>query len=216
MTSARQFEANRRNSQKSTGPKTERGKRHSRRNAFRHGLCAETVIEILEDVEDYKAFEAIITVDYDPHTAVERELVLRLASLLWRIRRATAIDTDLFRMQAEALRDRPHEGGRITYSRQAPDSGIYGLFAGPMDPDGWRPGFTDQGNDDTSCAAIQCGSSRELARSFLQLAKLDDDAFVRLGRYEARLWRQFAQTLLALQAVRRHNDTRWIHRLASE
>ena len=57
MTSFRQFEANRRNSQKSTGPKTEEGKRQSRRNAIRHGLCAETVIEIVEDIEDYRGFE---------------------------------------------------------------------------------------------------------------------------------------------------------------
>ena len=38
-------------------------------------------------------------------TAVERELVLRLASLLWRLRRTTAIETDLLRIQAEML---PH------------------------------------------------------------------------------------------------------------
>ena len=31
---------------------------------------------------------------------VERELVLRLASLLWRVRRASAIETDLFQIQA--------------------------------------------------------------------------------------------------------------------
>ena len=54
MTSFRQFEANRRNSQKSTGPKTEEGDTQSRRNAIRHGLCAETVIEIVEDIEDYR------------------------------------------------------------------------------------------------------------------------------------------------------------------
>jgi hypothetical protein len=69
------------------------GQRVSRRNALRHGLAAETVIEILENPDDYKAFEATIIADYDARTAVERELVLRLASLLWRIRRATAIET---------------------------------------------------------------------------------------------------------------------------
>ncbi len=37
----------------------------------------------VEGAEDYKAFEAAITADYDPRSAVERELVLRLASLLW-------------------------------------------------------------------------------------------------------------------------------------
>ncbi len=106
MTSFRQIEANRRNAIRSTGPSTEEGKRRSRRKAVRHGLCAETVIEIVEDVEDYREFEAAIIADYDAQTAVERELVLRLPSLLWRLRRATAIETDLLRIQAEIWRDR--------------------------------------------------------------------------------------------------------------
>jgi hypothetical protein len=109
MTSLRQLEANRDNAQRSTGPRTDEGKRVSRRNALRHGLAAETVIDILEDPDDYKAFEANIIADYDAQTAVERELVLRLASLLWRIRRATGIETDLLRIQAEILRERVHD-----------------------------------------------------------------------------------------------------------
>src|SRR6266705_3354220 len=104
MTSFRQIEANRRNAIRSTGPNTDEGKRRSRRNAVRLGLCAETVIEIVEDIDDYRAFEAAVIADYDAQTAVERELVLRLASLLWRLRRATAIETDLLRIQAEILR----------------------------------------------------------------------------------------------------------------
>src|SRR5580700_8451330 len=91
MTSFRQIEANRRNARKSTGPVTEEGKQRSRCNAVRHGLTAETVIGALEDADDYKAFEAAIVADYDAQSAVERELVLRLASLLWRLRRATTI-----------------------------------------------------------------------------------------------------------------------------
>jgi len=94
MTSYRQIEANRRNALKSTGPKTETGKQASRRNAVHHGLTAETVISALEDAEDYQAFEAAITADYDAQSAVERELVLRLASVLWRLRRATMMETD--------------------------------------------------------------------------------------------------------------------------
>ena len=95
-------EANRCNALRSTGPKTEAGKRRSWRNAVRHGLTAETVVVALEDIEDYQAFEAAIIADYDARTAVERELVLRLASLLWRIRRATAIETDLLQIQARS------------------------------------------------------------------------------------------------------------------
>ena len=48
MASPRQIEANRRNALKSTGPKTEKGKRRLRSNAIRHGLTAETVIAVLE------------------------------------------------------------------------------------------------------------------------------------------------------------------------
>jgi hypothetical protein len=99
MTSFKQFEANRRNARKSTGPTSEEGKQRSRCNAVRHVLTAETVIGALEDAEDYKTFEAAIIAD-DAQSAVERELVLRLASLLWRLRRATAIETGLFESQA--------------------------------------------------------------------------------------------------------------------
>src|SRR5580700_4844122 len=103
MTSFKQFDANRRNARKSTGPTTEEGKQRSRCNAVRHGLTAETVIGALEDAEDYKAFEAAITADYDAQSTVERELVLRLASLLWRLRRATTMETGLFEIQADHL-----------------------------------------------------------------------------------------------------------------
>src|SRR3954465_2184360 len=103
MTSIRQLQANRRNALKSTGPNTVEGKQKSRCNAVRHGLTAETVIGQLEDAEDYKAFEAAIIADYDAQSAVERELVLRLASLLWRLRRATKIETGLFEIQLKQL-----------------------------------------------------------------------------------------------------------------
>jgi hypothetical protein len=51
MTSFRQIEATRRNALRCTGPTTEEGKQQSWRNALRHGLTAETVIDGLEDSE---------------------------------------------------------------------------------------------------------------------------------------------------------------------
>src|SRR5476651_2708359 len=125
MTTFRQIEANRRNARKSTGPATEEGKLRSRCNALRHGLTAETVIGALEDSQDYQAFEAAIVADYDAQSAVERELVLRLASLLWRLRRATSMETGLFEMQADQLRE-------FRQTRQVhPDSRkiVYAMFA---------------------------------------------------------------------------------------
>src|SRR6266700_976220 len=103
MTSHRQIEANRQNALKSTGPNTQNGKQQSRRNALRHGFTAETVIEPLECPEEYRAFEEAIVSEYIPQTPVERELVHRLASLFWRLRRATSIETGLLRMQGEIL-----------------------------------------------------------------------------------------------------------------
>jgi hypothetical protein len=118
MTSWQQWQANRLNALKSTGPRTEEGKRISRRNALRHGLTSETVIDGLEDSEDYRGFEAAIIADYDAETAVERELVLRLASLLWRLRRIIAIETDLFAIQAEIPHGRRREAATGEFTNQ--------------------------------------------------------------------------------------------------
>jgi hypothetical protein len=186
MTSWRQFQANRLNALKSTGPRTEEGKRTSRRNALRHGLTAETVIDGLEDGEDYRGFEAAIIADYDAETAVERELVLRLASLLWRLRRIIAIETDLFQIQAEILRDR-----RDTVTT------MHGEL-----PDRAPEVLTLAEGDRLSCSGPAL-SPRELTHCFLRLGNLDGGAFERLGRYNAALWKQTAQTLLLLGSIRR-------------
>jgi hypothetical protein len=52
------------------------------------------VIDALEDAEDYAAFEMSVTADYEAQSAVERELVC-----LWRLRRAAAIESGLFKIQ---------------------------------------------------------------------------------------------------------------------
>jgi hypothetical protein len=154
MTSFRQIEANRRNAHRSTGPNTEEGKRRSRQNAVRHGLCAETVVEILEDVEDYRGFEAAVIADYDATTTVERELVLRLASLLWRLRRATAIETNLLRIQGEILRER-RSAGRTDRTMNLPSgwgSAPYPVLAAMGHADGDAPWPVDQ----NSCSTGPC------------------------------------------------------------
>ena len=207
MTSFRQIEANRRNAHRSTGPNTEGGKRRSRQNAVRHGLCAETVVEIVEDVDDYRGFEAAVIADYDARTAVERELVLRLASLLWRLRRATAIETDLLRIQAESLRER-RSAGWLDRSPTSP-AGLgrpaYPVLARTGDADGGAsPWPTDR---DPCCHALAwtpqpIGSQRQLTLSFQRLANLDSAIFERLGRYEAALARQALRTIFMLRSAR--------------
>ena len=210
MTSYRQIEANRRNALKSTGPRTEQGKRRSRQNAVRHGLTAETVVVALEDIEDYQAFEAAVIADYDARTAVERELVLRLASLLWRIRRATAIETDLLQAQAETLDDHRYAFELANETEQKLQS---------VNPDfriarACIHNYPRSGNDDeeeradteSDLTEMFAGNSitnlRELTCCFLRLTKLDNYAFERLGRYQVALWRQIVQTMLILRTAR--------------
>jgi hypothetical protein len=204
MTSFRQIEANRRNAIKSTGPSTEQGKHRSRRNAIRHGLCAETVIESIEDVDDYRAFEAAVTADYDVRTAVERELVLRLASLLWRLRRATSIETDLLRIQAEIMQDRRDQPqGRRT---QPVVFHIIEPASPRRDEAADDCGFElsdHQASVSSDASSSRDISPRDLAQCFQRLAAFDNGLFERLGRYETALWRQMVQTLFLLQAARR-------------
>jgi hypothetical protein len=199
MISYRQIEANRRNALKSTGPSTETGKRQSRRNAVRHGLTAETVIGSLEDAEDYRAFEAAIIADYDAQSAVERELVLRLASVLWRLRRATAMETGLFEIHAECL---------------SHDPGAYQLLSGSQEvirkagSDGGSVNEAQRNGMDQPAALTVKHIKLILKLSsslgpFCGLLIYPIFALERLSRCEATLCQQASRILFALNALNR-------------
>ena len=113
MATEKQIAANRLNAKNSTGPRTEHGKRRSRRNAIRHGLTAETTIGVLEDPAAYKALQRAIYSDYRPRTNFELELVARLVSLLWRLRRAVAIESGLLNIHAEIIGERKDAATQI-------------------------------------------------------------------------------------------------------
>jgi hypothetical protein len=199
MTSFRQIEANRRNAQLSTGPVTEEGKKQSRQNAVRHGLTAETVIDALEDAEDYAAFELAVTADYDAQSAVERELVLRLASLLWRLRRATAIESGLFKIQAKQLlqfrqRRRTHQDRQNI---------IDTMYRNAAVADELRPDQDDLANDSSPSPEAVADQTDELTHSYIRLSNLPTYPLDRLSRYEATLWRQACQTLFTLRCLER-------------
>jgi len=208
MASDRQIAANRLNSKKSTGPRTDQGKRSSRRNAIRHGLTAETIIDVVEDPADYEAFEEAIKHGYAPRTGVECELLARLASLLWRLRRATAIESGLLKIQVKDSHDsnvRPHLTTAITSEKLRV---FYDLLP-PINASKIAPSAVDRkgGRDDPS-HGLQLnrrpsGRARmDLVRSFRRLASLNDGVFDRLGRYETRLWRQTTQTIVLLNLLK--------------
>jgi hypothetical protein len=164
------------------------------------------VIGALEDAEDYNAFEAAIIADDDAQSAVERELVLRLASLLRRLRRATTMETGLFEIQADHLREFQHP-------RQIGEASadVHALF-GPAETGSFERTAAGQpitnGTQARPGPAIKIGAAptdpaAELARCFLRLANLPNFALDRLSRYEAALWRQVSQALFALDVLDR-------------
>jgi len=161
------------------------------------------VIGALEDAEDYKAFEVAMIADYDAQSAVERELVLRLASLLWRLRRATTMETGLFEIQADYLRE--FRQGRQPQPKS--QEIIYARFGWAdsfdADPDLASHGITNEPEARPSSGPKSVDPATELARCFLRLANLPSYPLDRLSRYEAILWRQAGQILFALDALDR-------------
>jgi hypothetical protein len=192
VTSLRQIEANRRDALNSTGPKSELGKKRSRCNAMRHGLTAETVIQFLEDEQDYKEFELSVTSDFDARTAVERELVLRLAGLLWRLRRATAIETGLLQIHSN-IESAEKQGAATTPIHQSVTATIAAVAE--------RMPTLSAASDR---AQVSQTFNSEIAARFLALSRADDGAFQRLTRYETALWRQLGQLLVTLEFLRRY------------
>ncbi|MGA2702751.1 MAG: hypothetical protein ABSH35_16870 [Isosphaeraceae bacterium] len=95
MATAAQIEANRRNAQKSTGPKTDEGKDRVRRNALKHGMAALTIMPVLpqedpEELED-KTQQAITAIK--PRDPLEHDLVCRAVRLSWALDRAERAET---------------------------------------------------------------------------------------------------------------------------
>jgi hypothetical protein len=89
--SARKVEANRKNAQRSTGPKTLRGKAYSARNAIKHGLFARQSMDFVaqgEDPQEYDELLGGLRAQYEPIGTAEELEAERLALCWWRLKRA--------------------------------------------------------------------------------------------------------------------------------
>ena len=142
--------------------------------------------------------------------------MLRLASLLWRLRRAT-METGLFEIEASDL------SGRVPTGRVDPASReiVYAVFrrkdAPSIDRDPTPGSVSAAANalakSDPDGAASSVSPATDLAHCFLRLADLPSFALDRLSRYEVMLWRQVDQILLALDGLDRRKPqergSRW-------
>jgi len=187
-------------------------RRRSRRRTWRDGLADQTVVNDFEDIRSYRAFERALVGGVDPRSVIELALAHRLASLLWRLRRASAIETGLFELQAEFLLAHQQDP-----SRGAGQSGSFETFsqtnshkiaAGPNGRH--HPPSADQEPLSFSVPPpplVLRSKSRAIAQCYLRLSHLDPTMLDRAGSYEASLWRQAAQTIWTLEEMRRPPPT---------
>jgi hypothetical protein len=98
MSTERQIEANKLNSQKSTGPKSPEGKAKSCLNRLSHGLTSNATIVPGEDPEEFIDLLTDLIGEYDPATPTEQILVEKMAMNQWLSLRG-------FRLQGEAFLD---------------------------------------------------------------------------------------------------------------
>src|SRR3990172_8931611 len=96
-TSEKQIEANRQNAQKSTGPKTEEGKKTSSQNSITHGINAVDITinspRLKENQSDYDLLVASLTDELRPKSVFQEHLVYKIANCLWRYRRVISAET---------------------------------------------------------------------------------------------------------------------------
>ena len=91
------LEANRRNAQKSTGPKTVNGKAVSKLNALKHGLLAQTVVvrghKLNESTNEFKKLCQAYYSELAPAGPLEEMLVDQIVQAAWRLRRARTAES---------------------------------------------------------------------------------------------------------------------------
>jgi hypothetical protein len=96
------MEANRRNSQKSTGPRSPAGKCASRFNALKSGIDAQSLVIPGEDAAELEAVAENYREQYQPENALEGFLVDEMVAADWQLRRLRKVEAQLWRQEAAA------------------------------------------------------------------------------------------------------------------
>jgi len=110
LISLKKIEANRRNAKLSTGPRTERGKRWSRRNAITHGVLASALLITdggTEDTAEFRKLVSRLTTDLEPVGNLEEMMVEKIAVCWWRLQSALRFEAEAIR---RARREEHHTG----------------------------------------------------------------------------------------------------------
>jgi hypothetical protein len=96
MATIKQIEANRLNSQKSTGPRSVEGKARSSQNALKSGIDAESLIILGEDRAALEALTQEYVERFHPSTPEQRHFVDILIRDDWQLRRLAKVDAQIW------------------------------------------------------------------------------------------------------------------------
>ena len=99
MSTQKQIDANRLNAQKSTGPRTEEGKRASSQNAMKSGLDAESQFVLGESRQEFAELQASYFDRFAPTTPEARFQVDNLVRNEWLLRRYHRVEAQLWEYQ---------------------------------------------------------------------------------------------------------------------
>jgi len=95
MATTRQIEANQRNAQLSSGPKTQAGKAVAALNALKHGLLATDAMLPGESASDFEELTEKLYGEMRPVGELESALVGRIVGLIWRLKRTGRMETGI-------------------------------------------------------------------------------------------------------------------------
>jgi hypothetical protein len=101
--SQKKLDANRCNASKSTGPRSDEGKRTVSRNALRHGMFSQQVVLPGEDVEEFNQLRRDSIRKFNPRDGVELRLVEQIVAALWKLERLQGVELRLYKAKTEAL-----------------------------------------------------------------------------------------------------------------
>jgi hypothetical protein len=131
MATQKQLDANRRNAQKSTGPRTEKGKLQSRMNSLQHGLGAVHILLPHEDPAEFHEVRAGLIETYAPANTQELLLVDAIATAWLRTQRVARFEVSMMDSQLKTLK---YKFGKSQRPRPEPADDDEGITIAMGDP----------------------------------------------------------------------------------
>jgi hypothetical protein len=174
MVTEAQIIANRRNAQKSTGPRTIEGKAAVSQNAVQHGFSASQDVINSESQADFDQYRDHLLAELDPASPMESMLAERIVGLSWRLKRIYSIQNQA--VDALNADNTPSPLAKLTKAL---------FFIGRNTP-----------QEDTSQSATALALGRLAIKDFSNARVLD-----RLLMYERRIEHSLYKTLLELQRL---------------